>query len=138
MWWKLPIQVRFRAATGLGTVLEDHIEVPFDIVSGWLVGLPLRKTDHLTSSGVELLAVTELRAQSGTDEQSVTGVDAEVPGVEQRVHVRAQEHAIGQQVLAAGWQRSDVRRLEHGADVGVGDGTAPVVGSCIEITSPFE
>nr|WP_245775405.1 hypothetical protein [Nonomuraea wenchangensis] len=75
-----------------------------------------RDVDLLAGSAVELLAVAELLAQSGADQQSVLGVDRQVAAVEQRVQVRTEKQAVVQAMFAARRDRPNVGGLQDRTD----------------------
>src|SRR5215831_14922404 len=59
----------YGGAQGRSGCLEDRVEVPFEKLMVWSVGLPVRQRDYLPRLSVELLAVAELVTQSWADQQ---------------------------------------------------------------------
>ena len=93
------------------------------------VNSPARQFDDFPGSGIELLSITELCAQSRTDSQTVRGLNAEVAPVEHDVHIRSQQKAVVETVLTAVCYRPDVRRLEHRRNMRTGDRALAPIGA---------
>jgi len=96
---------------------EHFVEVPLQELAVRPVSTARWQFDDLSRLGIELLAVAELLAQPGTDHEPVCGVHAQVAAVEHGVHIRSEQQAIVQPVLAAPGDGADVRGLENGRDV---------------------
>src|SRR5690606_20024141 len=58
----------------------------------------------------------------------ILGVDADVPAVEQRVHVRSQQNAVVESVLATLGQRQNMSSLQNGANSTSSNGAATFIG----------
>ena len=77
---------------------EDLGKVPFQELAFRPVGPALRQIDQLPGPGVEMIAVAEVLAQPGTNEQPILGIDADVSAVEQGMNVRPEAGSVGQSV----------------------------------------
>jgi hypothetical protein len=96
-WWQTPAR-----PTGCCSSrrLEDLAGVPFEELAAGAVRSAFGESDRLTGSGIELLAVTEIRSEPRTDHEPVLRVHAQVSMVEHGVHVRPQQPVV-ETVLAA-------------------------------------
>lgn len=85
----------------------------------------MRNPEVSTSSTSE----SQRRNVVSTCHSIASRVDAEVAEVEEGVHVRSQQEAVVQAVLAGQAHRPDVRGLQRGLDVLTGDRAAALVGA---------
>ena len=76
------------SADGGSGCLEDLVEMPLKELALRPVGTAAGYSDGLSGTRIELLAVAELLPKPRTHVQVVTGIDAEVATIEERVHVR--------------------------------------------------
>ncbi len=102
--------------------------MPFQELSARPIPPLRRNRDGLPRPGVELLAVAELLPQGRTDKQAMLGVDSDVALVEECVHVRSQQKAVVEPVLASLWQWADVRSLQDRPDAVARDSAPPSIG----------
>lgn len=109
-------------------MLELHVHVPGHGIPIGPVDASVRQPDDRALPLVELLAVAEVDPQPLAHLELVPLVEAEIPGVEEGVDIRAQEQPVADLVLAVLGDRPDVRRLKGGTQVAARDRAAPVVG----------
>lgn len=108
--------------------LKHNVGMPLEQFTTWLLSSFRRYPNGATLKAAVVFTVVEVVTELATSSYGKLLSDCEVPLIEQLMHIRAHQNAIGNVVMPTSCYWLDVRGLKHWQDFAAGHCTATLVG----------